>query len=37
MVFLLILFPEVIIYPLRWIAEYDAPLMPNIISVLMGK
>jgi tripartite ATP-independent transporter DctM subunit len=37
LVFLLILFPEIVIYPLKWIAGYSAPLMPNIISVLLGK
>jgi hypothetical protein len=30
------LFPEIITYPLKWIAGYNAPPMQNIITVLMG-
>ncbi|MDR1232446.1 MAG: TRAP transporter large permease [Spirochaetaceae bacterium] len=36
LVFLLILFPELITYPLRWIAGYNAPPMDNIVSWLLS-
>ncbi|MDR1231469.1 MAG: TRAP transporter large permease [Spirochaetaceae bacterium] len=35
LVFLMTLFPEIITYPLKWIAGYNAPPMDNIITVLM--
>ncbi|MDR0383614.1 MAG: TRAP transporter large permease [Spirochaetaceae bacterium] len=34
LVFLLILFPETVIYPLKWIAGYRAPPMDNIVTWL---
>jgi tripartite ATP-independent transporter DctM subunit len=36
LVFLLILFPEIVNYPLKWIAGYNVPPMQNIITMLIN-
>jgi tripartite ATP-independent transporter DctM subunit len=37
LVVLLVLFPELIIYPLKWFANYNVPPMQNIIGLIMGR
>ncbi|MDR2600844.1 MAG: TRAP transporter large permease [Spirochaetaceae bacterium] len=37
LVFVLILFPETITLPLKWIAGYEVLPMPNIITAIFGK
>jgi hypothetical protein len=35
LVFIMILFPEIITYPLKWIANYQALPMDNVVVWLM--
>jgi tripartite ATP-independent transporter DctM subunit len=37
LVFLLVLFPEIVTLPLKWFAGYTSLPVPNIISVLLGR